>query len=145
MEIFTAVNISVKFLAIEVYKCINNLNPTYLSDLFVHKNVDYELRDPHKLEQPKLNTKNMAIDRSYIMVRNCGTWYQVTLNAPLLYMNFVAKSLNGASPYHQMTLIYFRCIILDCLWNVLEVSYQIWYQFSMTLYSLTNLKCICAV
>ena len=46
-----------KFLAIEVYKCINNLNPTYLSDLFVHKNVNYELRDRHKLEQPKFNTK----------------------------------------------------------------------------------------
>ena len=99
-----------KFLAIEVYRCINNLNPTNLSDLFVHKNVDYELRDPHQLEQPKSNTKNMVIDLSCIMGRNCGTCYQVTLNAPLLYMNFVAKSLNGASPYHQMTLIYFRCI-----------------------------------
>ena len=48
-----------KFLAIEVYKCINNSNPTYLSDLFVHKNVDYELRDSHKLEQPKFNTKKI--------------------------------------------------------------------------------------
>ena len=46
-----------KFLAIEVYKCISNLNTIYLSDLFLHKNVDYELRDPHKLEQPKFNTK----------------------------------------------------------------------------------------
>ena len=40
-----------------MYKCVNNLNPTYLRDLFVHKNVDYELSDPHKLEQPKFNTK----------------------------------------------------------------------------------------
>ena len=40
-----------------MYKCNNNLNPTYLSDLFVHKNVDYELRDSHKLEQPKFDTK----------------------------------------------------------------------------------------
>ena len=46
-----------KFLAIEVYKCINNLNPTYLSDLFVHKNINYELWDRHKLEQPKFDTK----------------------------------------------------------------------------------------
>ena len=86
-----------------MYKCINNLNPSYLSDLFVHKNLDYELRDPHKLEQSKFNTKNMAMDLSCIMCRNCGTRYQVTSNAPLLYMNFVAKLLNRASPYHQMT------------------------------------------
>ena len=46
---FTAVNISVKFLAIEVYKCINNWNPLYLSDLFVRKNVDYELTAAAKI------------------------------------------------------------------------------------------------
>ena len=63
----------------------------------------------------------MAIDPSCIMGRNCGTRYQVTLNAPLLYMNFLENSMNGASPCQQTILNYFRCLILDCLWNVLEV------------------------
>ena len=98
-----------------MFKCINNLNPTYLSDIFAHKNVDYKLRDPRKLEQPKFKPKSMAIDISCIIGRNCGTCYKVTLNAPLLFINFMAKSRNGTSPYHQMTLIYLRCIILDCL------------------------------
>ena len=29
----------------------------YLNDLFIHKNTDYDLRDKHKVEQPKYNTK----------------------------------------------------------------------------------------
>ena len=33
-----------KFLAIEVRKCVNNSNHLYLNDLFIHKNVDYDLR-----------------------------------------------------------------------------------------------------
>ena len=40
-----------KFLASEVYKCINDLNPLYLSDIFFHKHIDYDLRDSRKLEQ----------------------------------------------------------------------------------------------
>ena len=44
-----------KFLTIEVYKCINNFSPLYLSYLSAHKNIDCELRDSHKLEQPKFD------------------------------------------------------------------------------------------
>ena len=49
--------------------------------------------------------------------------------------------INGASPYHQMTLIYFRSIILDCLWNVLEVffiKYGINFLWYHTLYLISN-------
>ena len=49
-----------KFLAIEVYKCVKNLNPPYLNDLFIHKNINYDLRDKHKMEQPKFNTKTFG-------------------------------------------------------------------------------------
>ena len=72
-EIFLPLSIyRLKFLAIEVYKCINNLNSTYLSDLFVHKNVNYELRDRHKLEQPKLNTKKYGY--RYFMYYGSKLW-----------------------------------------------------------------------
>ena len=37
-----------QFLAIEVYTCVNNLNPPYLNDLFIHKNIDCDLRDKDK-------------------------------------------------------------------------------------------------
>ena len=46
-----------KFLAIEVCIGVNNLNPSYLNDVFTHKNIDYDLRDKNKVEQPKFDQK----------------------------------------------------------------------------------------
>ena len=134
-----------KFLAIEVYKYINNLNPTYLRDLFVHKNIVYELRDPHKLEQPKSNTKNMAIDLSCIMGRNCGICSPSDVKRSTSIYEFRGKVTEWCFTVSPNDFDIFKCIILDCLWNVLEVSYKIGYQFPMTLYSLYNLKCIFAI
>ena len=45
-----------KFLAIEEYKCVHNLNPPYLNQLFSIHDVEYNLRDPYKLLQPKFKT-----------------------------------------------------------------------------------------
>ena len=45
-----------KFLAIEVYKCIHGLNPSYLNELFEIKSVKYNLRDNTILKQDKFNT-----------------------------------------------------------------------------------------
>ena len=36
---------ALRFLAIDVYKCINGLNPKYLNDLFIVKKCKYNLRD----------------------------------------------------------------------------------------------------
>ena len=47
---------SLKVLAIEVYKCIHHLNPPYLNELFQIKNVKYNLRDKSILKQDKFNT-----------------------------------------------------------------------------------------
>jgi len=41
---------------VEVFKCINNLNPTFMSNTFDVKNVSYEMRDNHKLVLPHFNT-----------------------------------------------------------------------------------------
>ena len=45
-----------KYLAIEVYKCVNQLNPPYLNKLFENKPVKYDLRDSSILKQNKFNT-----------------------------------------------------------------------------------------
>ena len=45
-----------KFLAIEVYKSVNGLNPVYLNDLFKLKKSRYEFRDSLKLNQNKFDT-----------------------------------------------------------------------------------------
>ena len=42
-------------LCVEVYKCMNNLSPHYLSSLFERKNVSYNMRDDCKIMQKRFN------------------------------------------------------------------------------------------
>ena len=46
----------IRFLGIEMYKCVNGFNPTYLNDLFTPQSNDYHHRDSSRLIQPKFNT-----------------------------------------------------------------------------------------
>ena len=39
-----------------MYKCVNNTNPSYLNQLFRHKNSNYDLRDSNLLVQSPFNT-----------------------------------------------------------------------------------------
>ena len=45
-----------RFLGIEMYKCIKETNSTYLNDLFCEQASDYQLRDSSRLIQSILNT-----------------------------------------------------------------------------------------
>ena len=45
-----------RFLGIEMYKCIKKTNPTYLNDLFCEQTSDYQLRDSSRLILPRFNT-----------------------------------------------------------------------------------------
>ena len=98
------------FLVIESYDCINELM-LYISVI--------SLFTKHWINQNLIKNNHTAIDLPCCMVGNCGTRYQVTQKATLLYKDFVTKSVNGAWPYPRMTLISFRRIILDVLWHVL--------------------------
>ena len=44
------------FMAIEMYKCANHLNPEYLNDLFEFNKTPYDMRDPNRIKQPKFST-----------------------------------------------------------------------------------------
>ena len=41
---------TLRLLAIEVYKCVDNFNPEYLNEMFIKKNCPYDLRDTSILE-----------------------------------------------------------------------------------------------
>ena len=43
-------------LAVEVYKCVHGLNPTYLNDLFTEPLANYNFRDTCGLHQPQFHT-----------------------------------------------------------------------------------------
>ena len=46
----------IRYLAIEMFKCVYGLNPTYLSELFINKDTPYDLRDSIRLQQPEYKT-----------------------------------------------------------------------------------------
>ena len=46
----------IRYLAIEMYKCVHGLNPPYLNELFVSKQTRYNLRDNNRLQQPEFQT-----------------------------------------------------------------------------------------
>ena len=57
---------TLRSLAIEVYKCVKQINPVYLNDMFTRKKCPYELRN-ELLVRPKVNTTNYGLKsvRSY--------------------------------------------------------------------------------
>ena len=52
---------ALRFLAIEVYKCINGLYPKYLNDLFIVKKCKYDLRDDSVIDRNKVQTTNYGL------------------------------------------------------------------------------------
>ena len=44
-----------RYLAIEVFKCVNEISPAYLNDMFTRKQCPYALRDSSILVRPKVN------------------------------------------------------------------------------------------
>ena len=55
---------ALRFLAIEVYKCINGLNPKYLNDIFIVKKCKYNLRDDSVINRNKVQTTNYGLKSS---------------------------------------------------------------------------------
>ena len=49
-----------KLLGIEVYKCVNKLNPEYLNSMFKQRTISYDFRDPLKLELSKFRTTSFG-------------------------------------------------------------------------------------
>ena len=45
----------IKAIACEVFKSLNDLNPTFMKEMFIQKETPYNLRDSHILFQPKFN------------------------------------------------------------------------------------------
>ena len=56
-----------RYLAIEVFKCINEINPAYLNAMFTRKECPYALRDSSILMRPKVNLTQYGLKsfRSY--------------------------------------------------------------------------------
>ncbi len=49
-------------MATECYKCMNSLNPTYRQDMVTTINIEYTLRNPKPVQQPKCKTVTHGIN-----------------------------------------------------------------------------------
>ena len=58
---------TLRSLAIEVYKCVKKIKHVYLNDMFTRKKCPYEFRNDELLVRPKVNTTNYGLKsgRSY--------------------------------------------------------------------------------
>ena len=56
---------------LEIYKCVNNINPKYLCDRFTVKVLDYDFRDHYKCVIP-MELLNMVKIILYLMVAHAG-------------------------------------------------------------------------
>ena len=75
---------TLRLLAIEVYKCVKKFNPEYFNDIFILKESPYGFRDDSILVRPKVNTANYGL-KSF---RNYGNKFWNILPPPF------KKSLN---------------------------------------------------
>ena len=90
---------TLRLLAIEVFKCVNKLNPEYLNEMFTMKKCPYNFRDTSILERSKSNTTRYGLKsfRNYgakiwnLLPNNCKS--AVSLDD---FKNMI-KSWNGPS------------------------------------------------
>ncbi len=47
----------IKTIATEVFKSVNDLNPTFMKEMFNTKEISYDLRDKYIMHLPRLNKK----------------------------------------------------------------------------------------
>ena len=49
-----------RYLAIEVYRCVHKNNPNYLNDMFERKSATYDFRNEDRLIQPTYTTRTFG-------------------------------------------------------------------------------------
>ena len=50
-----------RHIAVEIYKILNGMSPSYLDGLFKVRDVQYNFRDSSRLEQPRVRTSTYGI------------------------------------------------------------------------------------
>ena len=63
---------NLQLLMIEIFKTKNNLNPTFMKNIFTERNIPYSLRSENHLRLPKVKTTTHGIEN--IQYRGCHLW-----------------------------------------------------------------------
>ena len=100
-----------RFLGIEMNKCIKETNPTYLNDLFCEQTSDYQLRDSSRLIQPKFNTFKFGF-KSFRYFGAKLMFYLLIWNNRTVYSFLKPEWRNGVT---AMLLRHWKRKCFDCL------------------------------
>ena len=84
-----------RYLAIEVFKCVNEINPAYLNDMLTRKQCPYALRDSSILVRPKVNLTQYGLKSFKAMARKFEIFYLDHLRPTYLQTNLDQWSNNG--------------------------------------------------
>ena len=88
---------NIQALAIMMYKVVNNIAPTTVSELFSFSNLNYSLRSGSQFHQPSVNTVWNGQETIWYLGPKFGIWCQRKWNKNHLY--FLSKEkLNNGSP-----------------------------------------------
>ena len=109
-----------RFLIIEVFKCVRGINPSYLNDMFIAPTSNYDFRNSSRLLQPKFNTYTFG----YKSFRYFGSKVWNLLPAKLkkritIYMHSERSCMTGAS--RTKLLKSWKCWIYKCTMTTLQV------------------------
>ena len=63
---------NLQLLMTEIFKTKNNLNPTFMKNIFTERNMQYSLRNENHLRLPKVKTTTYGIEN--IQYRGCHLW-----------------------------------------------------------------------
>ena len=105
-------------IAIEVYKCLNELSPEYMSSMFQNQNHNYNVRNCNSLKLKKFNTLKYGYNSFTYLGAKVWNNYQTTLKNPLLLLRLKSNSWNGKirpvwtewyEPTHNIFSQYFYC------------------------------------
>ena len=102
----------IRYLAIEMYKCIHGPNPPYLNELFVSKNTRYNLHDSNRLQQPEFQT----VRYDFKSFRYYGS---------KLWSSLPADVEHSENLYHFKKIITQWCVSGKC--DGFIIQWQTWY------------------
>ena len=86
---------TLRLLAIEVFKCVNKLNPEYLNEMLSMIKCPYNFRDTSILERSKSNTTRYGLKSFRNYGAKYGICYQTTVNQLYHWMTLRIWSNRG--------------------------------------------------
>ena len=95
---------------LEVFKTVNSLNPSYLWDFFITKQIEYNLRIKTLVKLPQITTH--AFGRHSVTFRGSILWNTLSDDIKMWQLSKKNKDMEGGKLQLQIMLLIGPCILL---------------------------------